>query len=47
MIDYKIDMTNALVDALVSIIAKSCKGMIGYICHEVEMKLSDGGDLRK
>jgi hypothetical protein len=31
-------MANALVDALVSIIAKSRKGVIGYICHEVEMK---------
>ena len=33
-IDYTTDIKNALVDALVSIIAKSCKGMIGYICHE-------------
>jgi hypothetical protein len=34
-------MTNAPVDALVSIIAKSCKGVIGYICHE-EAKMKDG-----
>jgi hypothetical protein len=25
---------NALVDALVLVVSKSCKGMIGYICHE-------------
>jgi len=47
-IAYTIDMTNALVDALVSIIAKSCKGVIGYICHEVEMKDGDRfADLRR
>jgi hypothetical protein len=40
-------MTNAPVDALVSIIAKSCKGVIGYICHEAKMKDEDRfADLR-
>jgi len=28
-------MKNALVDALVPVVAKSCKGVIGYIRHEV------------
>jgi hypothetical protein len=35
-------MTNALVDALVLVVSKSCKGVLGYICHEAgEILLAD------
>ena len=31
-------LINILVDALVPVVAKSGKGMVGYICHQVTEK---------
>ena len=35
-------MKNALVDALVPVVAESCKGVIGYIRHEVIGRCKEG-----
>lgn len=37
-----IETTNALVDALVPVVAKAGKSMTGYICHEVVAKGAEG-----
>ena len=35
-------MKNALVDALVPVVAESCKGVIGYIRHKVIGRCKEG-----
>ena len=35
-------MKNALVDALVPVVAESCKGVIGYIRHEAIGRRKEG-----
>jgi hypothetical protein len=41
-IDHAIDMKNALVHALVPVVAESCEGVIGYIRHEVIGRRKEG-----
>jgi len=36
-------MKNALVDAVVPVVAESCKDMLGYIRHEVLADVEGGG----